>query len=55
VVVVEHRDDIRSAYQLLQEPAHVVLIQQLVPVLGECGRMPDSINGAKSIITASCS
>ena len=43
VLVAEQRLDLGSSHQLLQELPHHLVIEEPLPVLGECGGMPDRI------------
>jgi hypothetical protein len=43
VLVAEQRLDLRGGHQFLQEPAHHLLIEQPLAILGECGGVPDRI------------
>ena len=44
----EQRFDLGSSHQLLQEQPHDVVIEELIAVFCECGRMPDHIVGAQA-------
>lgn len=48
MLIAEQRLDLRGSHQLLQEPAHDLLVQQAVAVFGECGGVPDRIVGAQT-------
>jgi len=48
VLIAEQRFDFRCAHQLLQEAAHDLLVQQPLPVFGECGGVPDRIIRAQA-------
>jgi hypothetical protein len=48
MLIAQQRLNIRSPHQLVQKPAHDLLVQQPVTVLGECGGMPDRIVRAQA-------
>lgn len=48
VLLAEQRLALRCPHQLLQEAAHHLLVQQTIPVVGECGEMSDRIIRAQT-------
>ncbi len=48
VLIAEQRLDLRGAHQLFQEAPHDVVIEEPLPVFGECGGVPDRIIWAQT-------
>jgi hypothetical protein len=48
MLIAEQRLDLWSRHQLLQEPAHHLLVQQPLAVFGKGGGVPDRIIGAQA-------